>query len=72
MTDISSLPYITYVLRLWTAVDENSRWQVHLENPRTGERHGFTTPEKLIVFLEEARNDQTHSFPNQQPKPHNS
>jgi hypothetical protein len=46
--------YITFVLRLWPANGPDGRWQAHLENPRTGERHGFTNPQELVAFLGQA------------------
>lgn len=44
--------YQSYLLRLWR-VDEDGHqvWRASLEYPRTGERHGFATPELLLEFL---------------------
>jgi len=46
--------YLAYMLRLWQAgEDEAPGWRASLENPHTGERHGFGNLAQLVVFLEE-------------------
>lgn len=44
--------YLSYLLRLWR-VDEDGRqvWRASLEDPRTGERRGFTSLGQLMEFL---------------------
>ncbi len=45
--------HLSYLLRLWQTGDgENAVWRVLLENPFTGERHGFASPQDLFAFLE--------------------
>jgi hypothetical protein len=44
--------YISYLLRMWRANGEGeAAWRASLEDPRTGERIGFASMEKLFVFL---------------------
>lgn len=43
--------YYSYLLRLWRD-DKTSPWRIQLEDPHTGERHGFPNMEKLIEFLD--------------------
>lgn len=44
--------YISYMLRLWQAGDqEQSSWRASLENPHTGEQHGFANVEALFEFV---------------------
>jgi hypothetical protein len=46
--------YLAYLLRLWRVnTDEGPVWRASLENPHTGERHGFANLELLFAFLEE-------------------
>jgi hypothetical protein len=45
--------YIVYLLRMWRAGSgESSVWRASIENPHTGERHGFADLNALLVFLE--------------------
>jgi hypothetical protein len=46
--------YHAYLLRLWQ-LDEGEAvvWRVLLEDPRTGERHGFADLDSLYAFLNE-------------------
>ncbi len=51
--DIRKAGYHSYLLRLWrgvTAGDPN--WRASLEDPQTGERHGFADLEELFGYLE--------------------
>jgi len=46
--------YHAYLLRLWqTGEDESAVWLASLEDPRTGERHGFADLNSLLAFLME-------------------
>lgn len=46
--------YHSYLLRLWRSSNEESAaWHIMLENPHTGERHGFTGFPNLTAFLSE-------------------
>ena len=46
--------YLAYLLRLWRVNDDGKPvWRASLENPHTGERHGFASLERLFAFLEE-------------------
>ena len=48
-----SRPYISYLLRIWRAGEsEQAAWRASLEDPMTGERHGFRTLPDLFTFLE--------------------
>ena len=47
--------YHSYLLRLWRSSDDDGApWQIMLENPHTGARHGFTGFRDLTVFLNQA------------------
>jgi hypothetical protein len=44
--------YRVYLLRVWQVLSgERLVWRASLEDPRTGERHGFADLEHLIAFL---------------------
>ena len=46
--------YHAYLLRLWqTGEGATAVWRVLLEDPRTGERHGFADLDGLFAFLNE-------------------
>ena len=57
-----SRPYISYLLRMWRSGEsEQAAWRASLENPMTGQRHGFRTLADLFAFLEkmsQSENDQ--------------
>ncbi|HMP41265.1 MAG TPA: hypothetical protein PKA05_12845 [Roseiflexaceae bacterium] len=47
--------YRSYLLRFWEErghTREQVAWRFSLENPLTGERHGFVTLEALMQFLQ--------------------
>ena len=48
-------PYRAYLLRLWQAEEGDDRpaWHASLEDPHTGERHGFPDLARLFEYLEE-------------------
>lgn len=44
--------YISFLLRLWQEKHNGEDlWHASLEDPHTGERHGFTNLEALMKFL---------------------
>jgi hypothetical protein len=43
----------SYLLRLWLESNDPPAWRAMLESPVTGERHGFASPQSLLVFLEQ-------------------
>lgn len=44
--------YVSFILRLWRARDEEQlTWRASLENPRTGERVGFGNLDELFDHL---------------------
>jgi len=46
--------YLSYLLRLWRVRRNNHLvWRASLENPHTGEKHGFAGLELLLEFLRE-------------------
>ncbi len=50
----ASRSYLVYIMRLWPAGDGRSvAWRAALENPHTGERHGFADLDTLFGFLQE-------------------
>ncbi len=45
--------YYSFLLRLWRpGNDREPVWRASLENPHTGERLGFASPEALFDYLE--------------------
>jgi len=58
-------PYRSFLLRLWLEPNEPPVWRAMLENPTTGERHGFTDLEAMFVFLR----SETHVLSGQYPLP---
>ncbi len=53
--------YHAYLLRLWqTGEGDTAVWRVLLEDPRTGERHGFADLNSLFVFLDEVCRPSEH------------
>lgn len=54
--------YRAYLLRLWqTGEDEAVVWRALLEDPRTGERHGFADLDSLCAFLNQACRESEHT-----------
>lgn len=50
MADFSD--YRSYLMRLWRSHRRGrTGWHVMLEDPRTGERHGFESLETMVDFL---------------------
>lgn len=44
--------YLSYLLRMWCAEDcKPAPWRASLEDPHSGERLGFASPEELFTFL---------------------
>ena len=44
--------YISYMLRLWQVGDQGQPiWRASLENPHTGEQHGFANVDALFEFV---------------------
>jgi hypothetical protein len=40
-----------YLLRLWLADGDDPVWRASLEDPSSGERHGFGSLERLFAFI---------------------
>jgi hypothetical protein len=48
-----SRSYMSYLLRIWrSGENEQAVWRASLEDPMTGQRHGFHTLSDLYIFLE--------------------
>jgi hypothetical protein len=44
--------YLSYLLRMWQTSDGQQQiWRASLESPGTGQRHGFSSLEDLMIFL---------------------
>ncbi len=56
--DNEQRPYFAYLLRLW-CVNANGDvvWRASLEDPHTGQRHGFASLDRLFEFLEGKTHD---------------
>ncbi len=57
--------YVAYLLRLWRS-EANGEvvWRASVENPHTGERHGFASLDLLFEFLLEQTVGTTVQPPN--------
>lgn len=44
--------YQSYLLRMWRVGPEPSDWRAMLENPSTGERHGFASLAQLCAWVQ--------------------
>jgi hypothetical protein len=44
--------YRSFILVCWREHNEEAIWRFSLEDPHTGQRHGFTNPAEVIAFLE--------------------
>ena len=45
-------PYLSYLLRLWLAGDNDpAEWRAALIDPLTGERRGFASLEEMTTYL---------------------
>jgi hypothetical protein len=45
--------YRSYLLRVWRAGSADAPiWRLLIEDVQTHERHGFSTPEQLVAFLQ--------------------
>jgi hypothetical protein len=54
--------YYSYLLRLWLPGDEGEvSWRASLDDPRTGERLGFSSLEALFIYLQEQVNLDTEA-----------
>lgn len=47
------IPYRSYLLRIWLESDDSPVWRAMLENPNTGERHGFSSLSALFTFIQQ-------------------
>ena len=56
-----SAHYQSYLLRLWSAEEGGDvAWRASLENPRTSERIGFSSLERLFAFLQDQTAEWAH------------
>jgi len=69
------ITYLAFLLKLWPVVSKSKSrflWRASLENPYTGERHGFQDVETLIMFLKALTrveaHDQEKGFPTEEIK----
>lgn len=47
------MSYLSFLLRLWLVDDDGKpEWRASLEDPRTGNRHGFANIDDLARYLE--------------------
>jgi hypothetical protein len=57
-------PYRSYLLRLWLEPNANPAWRVMVESPANGERHGFSSLESFIAFLQQEMKEMERGSPN--------
>jgi hypothetical protein len=49
----STPPYLSYLLRLWLAGDDDHpQWRLALIDPKSGEHRGFASLQELVACLE--------------------
>jgi len=63
-------PYLAFLIKLWPVVSKSKSrflWRASLENPYTGERHGFQDLETLLKFLKALTQEETHDQENGLP-----
>ncbi len=56
MIQPQQLRYQSYLLRCWEEADETAEliiWRFSLQDPRSGERRGFTNLTELIIALQD-------------------
>jgi len=58
MANPTAKKYQAYLLRLWRESSQQP-WRAMLEDPHTGDQHGFATLEQLFAFLQQ----QTQAMP---------
>jgi hypothetical protein len=62
----SLISYHSYLLRIWQEKDDPRAWRASLQEVRSGQVWGFTSPEQLIQHLEQIeRTAQGNNFENQ-------
>ncbi len=44
-------PYHTFILRIWLERGEQPQWRFVIENPETGERLQFDSPDGMLAAL---------------------
>lgn len=44
------LTYMAFLLRFWRE-DESAPWRVTAENPHTGQKYAFSTPDEFWAFI---------------------
>ncbi len=49
--DESKNVYCSYLLRIWVEPGDGDQWRFSLEDTRTGNRVGFSSLEKLTLYL---------------------
>lgn len=57
------LPYRTFLVTCWqeeTAAADPKLWRFRLEEPRTGEQHGFTELSELMAFVQARLKESGH------------
>jgi len=54
--------YMAYMVRLWRE-DGRYSWHASLQNPHTGQKQTFATPEDLWLFLQSSMETQEDNHP---------
>lgn len=53
-TGVDGATYYSFLLRMWQVPSNDEYiWRIQLENVRTGEKCGFTSPEELATYLKQ-------------------
>ena len=65
--NIEPRPYLSYLLRLWSAEDGGERiWRASLESPHSGQRTGFASLDDLFDFLRQEVDEWTSDLGQQE------
>ncbi|MEJ2746864.1 MAG: hypothetical protein P8183_02945 [Anaerolineae bacterium] len=49
---VAATHYRSYILVCWREQNEEATWRFRLEDPHSGQRHGFANLSELIAFLQ--------------------
>jgi hypothetical protein len=48
---MSKRRYFAWLLRIWESGEEGAPWQASLQDPHSGERIGFASPEGMWIYV---------------------
>jgi hypothetical protein len=48
---MSKRRYFAWLLRIWESGEDEANWQASLQDPHSGERIGFASPEGMWLYV---------------------